>query len=342
MADVTVSAGYAASLIDLAVSQGADRAALLKRGGLSEDDLSDPEKRVAFSVFKTLMRAGKELADCPSLALKFGAVVKFEELSIVGLVAHAATTMLEAFEQMNRYHRLVIEVEGVAEGEDRFTLIEREDGLWIDDTRKNPNDFPELTESTLGRFICGYNRNFKDIRLVKIAHVTHARPSYADEYETVLQCPVVFNSDRNAMQVDPAWAKLRLWPKPRYVFGVLTKHADQLLADLEASRTVRSEVEQHLLPILHTGDVQMQTIANGMNMSRQTLYRKLKSESVTFEAILDDLRHKMARHYLEGEKVSVNETAYLVGFSDPSSFSRAFKRWTGHSPGKLKAEPREA
>ncbi|MFN3214459.1 MAG: AraC family transcriptional regulator [Henriciella sp.] len=341
MAQATVSAGYATSLVDLAVSLGANRTALLQRGGLSEDDLTDPETRVSFAVFKTLMRAGKELANAPSLALTFGALVNFEDLSIVGLVAHAAPTMLEAFQQMNRYHRLVIEVEGVAEGEDRFKLVERDDGLWIDDTRKNPNDFPELTESTLGRFICGYNRNFKKRRLVKIAHVTHARPSYGDEYETVLQCPVVFGSDRNSMLVDPAWPKLQLWPKPRYVFGVLTNHAEHLLDELKASRTVRSEVEQHLLPILHTGDVHMQTIATTLNMSRQTLYRKLKSEGVTFEAILDELRHKMARHYLEGEKVSVNETAYLVGFSDPSSFSRAFKRWTGHSPGKLKASPRK-
>jgi AraC-like DNA-binding protein len=67
-------------------------------------------------------------------------------------------------------------------------------------------------------------------------------------------------------------------------------------------------------------------------MSRQTLYRRLKSEGVTFELVLDDLRRRMALDYLGARRVSVNETAYLVGFSDPAAFSRAFKRWTGHSP----------
>jgi AraC-like DNA-binding protein len=342
MRHATVSAGYAAALIELAVSFGADRTELMRCAGLQPSDLSDPERRVPFPVFKQLMRSGKKLSSTPSLALEFGAVVKFEELSIVGLVAHAATTMLEAFEQMNRYHRLVIEVEGVSEGEDRFKLVRRSDGLWIEDTRKNPNDFPELTESTLGRFICGYNRNFSDLRLVKSAHVTHAKPSYADEYERILECPVVFDSTRNAMLVDDAWATLQLWPKPRYVFGVLSKHAERLLSELKTNATVRSKVEEHLLPILHTGDIQMQSIADVMKVSRQTLYRKLKSENATFESTLDELRHRMARHYLEGEKVSVNETAYLVGFSDPSSFSRAFKRWTGHSPGKLKTDLRRS
>ncbi len=53
---------------------------------------------------------------------------------------------------------------------------------------------------------------------------------------------------------------------------------------------------------------------------------------MTFEKVLDELRHKLARHYLNDKKISVNETAYLVGFSDAAAFSRAFKRWTGSSP----------
>ena len=58
------------------------------------------------------------------------------------------------------------------------------------------------------------------------------------------------------------------------------------------------------------------------------------AEGATFETVLDELRHKMALHYLDGKKVSVNEIAYLVGFSEAAAFSRAFKRWTGTSPRK--------
>lgn len=69
-------------------------------------------------------------------------------------------------------------------------------------------------------------------------------------------------------------------------------------------------------------------------MSRQTLFRHLRIEGTSYAQLLDELRHRLALHYLDGRRVSVNETAYLLGFSDPAAFSRAFKRWTGSSPAR--------
>jgi AraC-like DNA-binding protein len=92
------------------------------------------------------------------------------------------------------------------------------------------------------------------------------------------------------------------------------------------------------MPILHAGEANMDTIAGKMALSRQTLFRKLKAEGVTFEKVLDELRQRLALDYLSARKVSVNETAYLVGFSDPAAFSRAFKRWTGTSPRAMREQ----
>ena len=93
----------------------------------------------------------------------------------------------------------------------------------------------------------------------------------------------------------------------------------------------RREVEQVLEPLLPGGDVGIDRVARALGSSRQTLYRKLKTEGVTFEQVLDELRHRLARRYIR-EGMSVKEAAYRLGFSEPAAFSRAFKRWTGSSP----------
>jgi AraC-like DNA-binding protein len=142
----------------------------------------------------------------------------------------------------------------------------------------------------------------------------------------------LFESERNALLTDDAWLTHRNPHASRYVFGILSAHAEELLKSLEGSKTTRGRVESLLMLILHTGEARVDVIAGKLGLSRQTLFRKLKAEGVTFEKVLDELRHRLALHYLSGKKVSVNETAYLVGFSDPAAFSRAFKRWTGASP----------
>jgi len=86
------------------------------------------------------------------------------------------------------------------------------------------------------------------------------------------------------------------------------------------------------MAILSTGKVSMIAVAGALGLSRQTLFRRLRAEGVTFETVLDELRLKLALHHLDDEKGSIKEAAYRVGFSSPAAFSRAFKRWTGSSP----------
>lgn len=333
MPEPTVSAGFARGLLELAASKGASRQALNERSQIDPRDLADQDSRIPFAKYVALMRAAKELCGDPALPLHYGEV-NIAQVSIVGLIGQASETMLEAFAQLNRYVRLVVDVD--VGTPDRFQLKHERGGLWLVDTRENPNDFPELTESAFSQLVSA-PRKLGVPQFVKEVHVTHAAPAHRAEYERIFQAPVVFASDRNAMLLDDALLTRRVALLPRYVFGVLTEHADALLESLENAKSTRGRVEGLLMPILHTGDASMDKVAGKLGVSRQTLLRKLKAEGVTFEKVADELRHKLALHYLGGKKVSVNETAYLVGFSDPAAFSRAFKRWTGASPRTMRA-----
>jgi AraC-like DNA-binding protein len=326
--ELTVAAGLARGLMEFAAAKGASLSVLAERSGIDPRELDDQDHRVPFAKYVTLMRAAKGLCNDPALALHFGAANDLSQISVVGLIANASETMGEALLQLNRYGRLVVEFDGAKE---RFRTEFRGPEVWVIDCRENPNHFPELTESTFARMICG-PRRFGIAQIARAVHVTHKAPDYRAEYERVLGAPVTFEREENAMLVDPLFAGHRIASQPRYVFGLFSEHADALLTELESSKSVRGKVESLLMPILHTGNAGMDAITEKMALSRQTLARKLKAEGTTFEKVLDGLRHRLALDYLQARKVSVNETAYLVGFSEPAAFSRAFKRWTGTSP----------
>lgn len=336
MPDPTVSAGLARKLMELAISKGASGAALALRSGVQIEDLRDQDGRIPLAHYVALMRAGKELARDPALALHFGASVDMSEFSVVGLLFQTCETIRESLVQINRYGRLIVEVDtGTA---DRFQLQRRHGALWLVDNRPDPDAFPELTEATFARFIA-MTRRFANTPLVDRIHVTHPAPAHRADYDRIFGASTLFGSDWNAMRVDEAGLNRRVAVQPRYAFAILGNHAEALLRELENSKSTRGRVESLLMPILHTDRTSMASTAEKLGLSRQTLYRQLRAEGTTFQQLLDDLRHRMALDYIRGRKVSVNEAAFLVGFSDPAAFSRAFKRWTGASPRAMKVAP---
>jgi AraC-like DNA-binding protein len=244
--------------------------------------------------------------------------------------------MSEGLRQLNRYTRLIYEID--LDAAERFQMTRHRGNLWLTDTRSEPNEFPEMTESTMARIVSTSRRWFGDRQFLRGIHVTHADPGYRSEYERIFRVPIRFKSDKNALIADEDWLTWKTGFPSQYVFGILSERAEELLKTLESSKTMRGRVESLLMPLLHTGDVTVDVVARKLAMSRSTLFRKLRAEGTTFESILDELRHRLAVYYISGRKASVNETAYLVGFSEAASFSRAFKRWTGMNPSEMKLE----
>jgi len=339
----TIAAGYPKAFLDFAASRGADRRTLINRSQLCPDDLNEQDGRVPLASYLALMKAGVELTGEPALGLLFGEAVRMQDITIVGLIGEASETTEEARRQLNRYARLMID-EDDGRVSESLELVRERGKVWLKATSPLYVDNPILIESAFARCICGARelfgatQNFADWPYPKAIHFTHEEPGYRAEYERIFNVPLFFNSQMNALLMDEEFLSMRL-PRPNhYVFGVLSERAEALLKSLEGSKTMRGRVESLLMPILHTGEASMDLIAGKLGVSRPTLFRKLKAEGVTFEQVLDELRHKLALHYLSGKKVSVNETAYLVGFSDPAAFSRAFKRWTGSSPRVMRDE----
>lgn len=330
MRELTVGAGVVRGLRDFAIANGADRDTLDRQSGLDSLPIQDDDARIPFSNYMALMKVGQVECGLPALALLYGEAIDLSQISILGLICRASETMLDAFVQMNRYGELVLEADHIQPG-DRFRLEKKDGALWLVDNRVIPEDFPEMVELAFSQMACG-TRPFGKTPFVHAVQLAYPRPAHSAEYDRVFQVPIMFDADWNAMQVDEAWLTHRVAAAPRYVFGILSQHAQTMVDQLQTQDTTRARVETVLMPILHTGTGGLDGVAETLGIGRRTLSRRLSDEGVTFETVLDELRRKVAQHYLSEGRISVTETAYLVGFSDPSAFSRAFKRWTGKSP----------
>jgi AraC-like DNA-binding protein len=148
--------------------------------------------------------------------------------------------------------------------------------------------------------------------------------------------PVRFGAARNALRISVEWQEYRVALYPRYAFGLFCADADRLLGDLDAAQTAAGQVERAIVPVLHTGTVSAAAVAQQLGYSGQGLYRALRAEGQSFEELHAALRHRFALGYLAQGRASLNEIAYLLGYSDVSAFSRAFKRREGVAPGRFR------
>ncbi len=328
----TVGAGYAKALFDFAVSRGVEAAALTARSGIGGAQLDDPDGRIAFTCYIALLRYAKELSGDPALALHFGAAFPITDLTIAGLIGAASETLLDAFVQMNRYARLTMDLNGQG---DRMRLERSGSDAWVVVDFPEPALYPEVLESGFARMV-SYGAGSGPNPFIKAVHFTYPAPAHAEAYKRIFKVDVLFESDRNAILTDAAWMSEPGPMKSKYVFGILCRRGDLLLKDLEQAETFRAKIEELVLRQLHTGPPNMGTVAARMAISRATLFRRLRDEGLTFDRLVVELRKRVALEYLAGDRVTVKEVAYLTGFSEAAAFSRAFRRWTGLSPGRFK------
>jgi AraC-like DNA-binding protein len=337
MPNPTVAAGYPKAFLDFAVSRGADRRMLLERSHIRLDDLKDQDDRVPLANYMALLKAGIELCNEPALSLLFGEAVPLQDISIVGMIGVAFDNVESVRRQVNRYAPLTLDPDDGGSA-DAIEFVRENGDVWLKFTTDIYTANPLLIESGFARNVCGARAlaasmpNLANLQFPKAIRFTHAEPSYRAEYDRIFGVPLFFDSHMNALLMDEAMLKMKLPRTNPYLSEILSARAEELIKSLQSSKTTRGRVENLLIPILHTGEASIDTVASKLGLSRQTLFRKLKAEGVSFEKVLDELRHNLALHYLNGKKASVNETAYLVGFSEPAAFSRAFKRWTGSSP----------
>jgi AraC-like DNA-binding protein len=162
---------------------------------------------------------------------------------------------------------------------------------------------------------------------------SYPAPEDKSDYErTFGSTPVEFGAPFTGFKFDSVWLDAKLASAESAIHDVILRHAEKALSELPRARKLTERVRSAILNELAGGNPSVAHVAPRLHMSARTLERRLEREGTTFSALLDDMRKGLALRYVGGQDLAFTEIAFLLGFSQVSSFHRAFKRWTNETP----------
>lgn len=178
------------------------------------------------------------------------------------------------------------------------------------------------------RWIIGENIQPVEVRL------QHAPPTNDAAYRAFFQAPIVYGGSQDCIVFRRADLERPILAADEELASMLDGVANRYLEERMSDR-VAVRVRDLLISTLPDGAVSKTDVAQKLSLTERTLLRRLKAEGTTFVDVLNGVRQELAFQYLRRPGMTIAEIAYLLGFSDENTFSRAFKRWTGRRPGVL-------
>ena len=178
--------------------------------------------------------------------------------------------------------------------------------------------------------------NFGDAFKPRRVAFRHPAPADASPYEALFGCPVSFGMDANRLLIGRAEADHPL-PTGNIELAAIHDHIlVEQLARLDKANVV-ARFRASLLERMTLGEFSEEDIARDLHMSRRSLQRRLAEADAGYQSLVDDTRRDMALTYIQDPAKSATDITFLLGYSQQSVFTRAFRRWTGMSPSEYRA-----
>ncbi|USA55386.1 AraC family transcriptional regulator [Acinetobacter sp. C32I] len=273
---------------------------------------------------RMLETAAEQLKD-PLLGIHLGQTITARHLGVLGSVFLASENLEAAIVRLNQYFRLVFDV---------VPMVLRRGNNWIDITW----DESEYITGALVN-VTGYAVLVQFCRtLVRgtvnpvFVHFKHPRPTDISPYEEFFSCPVLFGQSEVAVRYSSEILHFPLKSPDAALISILEQHADRLLAQLPQQYEIVEQVRQLITRALHDGEPDIERISAKLNCSSRTLQRRLTEAGTNFRHELNLVRYELATSYLQDPRLHIMEIAMLLGYSEHSAFTRAFKEWSGITP----------
>ncbi len=325
------------NMIDFAQQQGAKADQLIKLTGSTYEELSKEETVVSNEVYNLVVEKAVEWSQDSYFGLHAAESMNLAAAGLIGQITHSSTTVKEALEYCCEFAKLgcsslPMNLEKVT---DAYKLTLTPEPIWA-----AQSDLALL--QTVEGVIAFTIKEFHSLTRMKHYPLRIEFPWSStrsiEELERVFGCAVYFNKEEIAIYLNTAHVEEEVLTSNYDLLRVLVTHAEEKMAGLTKTEGYANLVKQSILKLVKPEFPTIEQVASHLNVSLRTLQRRLKEEGHIYKQIINELRKEMALAYLKKRELSISEIAYLLSYSDNSSFTRAFKNWTGKTPNEFRIE----
>lgn len=323
------------ALLERLAALGVDVARLLEAAGLPPSRFEGAKARITTAEFFAFWRALEGIGAPPDVGLRFGSDTRAYQFTVASMAALHSPTLGEAIRRLARYKRLVCPEEIVIE------IVRREARLrfeWMLASEPPPDlliDGIFASIVALARQATGKPIAAKRIDLTR-------RRSREAMLRRHFDCELRFDAPADLLVFDEAALAEPLLTHDRALLDVLVPDLEAALIDHRRARTLADDVRATLSRKIAGDRPSVEKVAKALGMSSRSLQRRLGEIGTTYQALLDDVRRLSARRLLARTDLDSGEVAFLLGFEELNSFTRAFQSWEGTTPTRWRTNARQS
>lgn len=315
-----------------AMAQGVGVPELLASADLSPEALEDTDASIPSQKVARLLLAAERLSGDEHFGLHMAERVLETPVSeALQYVIRNSRTVGEGLQRLARYHRLVL-------GSAEMRLEVEQDTARL--THRPPEGLHasprHAAESILASIFLRIRGHMGPVLTLRRVSFMHGPPRSTAEHERIFQAPLLFEQPFHSLVFDRAVLEVPVPAADPQLAQVLDRFLMQSGVVSESPARFTDQVRQRIAEQMRGQTPAVELVAARMHMSPRTLQRKLQDEGTRYAELVNDLRREFALRYLEQGRESISEIAFLLGFSEVSTFHRAFKRWCGQTPAEYR------
>lgn len=307
---------------------------LAREVGLDPASLVDPERYLSATCMSALFRLATTRDPSSDLGLRLGAAVPRGAFDVADYILAVCETVADALSLCVRLAGLGTTISGLRLVRQPGHDARLESVLYVPATDIHPQTRDYVFSAHVHRLRSLHPRFA--FRAVELRGPRNAEPA---RYAELLGAPTTFDHAHSALVIPEHVLALRIEGADATLRGILERHA-QHLASKAPTQDLIDHARHELSVMLGQGQAEIAVLARRLAVSTRTLQRRLTERGLPYSTLLDEARRDLALGYLANEEASVDEVAAVLGYSEPSAFARAFRRWLGCSPAKWRRAQR--